>query len=367
MSKIDPKVILISQFPLPYSNIGSWTTMYKNYFNDQHLIDQIVCPSPSERFPNVNYKIVENSLVDKVKRKASKNRYLSYLKALEELIEREGKYIIQLVDNFGLATELENFLVNNKLRDNCYVQFFYHGFAPFYGNFQSRGFFEFIDEMVVLTNACYNEHKSYYNILPCMFSILPNGVDTSKFYIVSEDEKLALKKKHFVEGKYVFLWCSQDRPKKGLDLILKAWKLVRQDYKNAELWVIGSDKQLVIDGVKFLGRIPNNSLPEYYQTADCYLFPTLCHEGFGLSLVEALHCGNYCIASALGGVPEVLDYGCYGRLINNPHFIEEWVEAIKSVLEENYKQPTKISKEMYSSSMWNKNMNRIISKAKQLI
>ena len=56
-----PQVILISQVPLPYSQIGSWTTLYQNYLADNHQIDYIVCEKPEYFFPEVKYCIVENT------------------------------------------------------------------------------------------------------------------------------------------------------------------------------------------------------------------------------------------------------------------------------------------------------------------
>ena len=106
-----------------------------------------------------------------------------------------------------------------------------------------------------------------------------------------------------------------------MHLILDAWKRVYAQRQDIILWVIGCEPKSPQEGVMYLGRILNDELPSYFQASDCFLFPTLCHEGFGLSLIEALHCGNYCIASALGGVPEVLQYGKFGKLIENPHFV----------------------------------------------
>jgi glycosyltransferase involved in cell wall biosynthesis len=96
------------------------------------------------------------------------------------------------------------------------------------------------------------------------------------------------------------------------------------------------------------------------------LFPTLCHEGFGLSLIEALYTGNYCIASALGGVPEVLQNGQYGKLIENPHFIEEWIDAIDEFLHRKNDQNLVLPKDMYSADLWKQNMDKLIIKAKEL-
>ena len=361
-----PKVILISQVPLPFSEIGSWTTLYKNYLNNEHQIDYIVCEQPNELFEKVQYSIVANNFYTKIKKRWKKNNYLGYLEALEKLLNSNEKYIIQIVDNFGIVKPLLVFLERKKLRSNCYLQFFYHGFPPFYGNFESRWFFESIDEMVLLSYDSYVEHKKSYTNLPTRFSVLHNGIDTTKFFPLLLQEKLILKKSKGVDGKKVFVWCSQDRPKKGLHILLDAWKRVYESNNNMVLWVIGCEPKIPIEGVYYLGRMPNDELASYFQVSDCYLFPTLWHEGFGLSLIEAMHCGNFCIASALGGVPEVLQYGKLGKLIENPHFVSEWEKAILDFIE-NPKQGASIKPELYSSRSWSDGMDKIIMEAKKYL
>lgn len=358
-----PKVILLSQVPLPFSMIGSWTTLYKNYLNGNHQIDYIVCEQPNEFFENVQYSLVANNLRIKIKKKWNKNKYTGYLEALGKLLKPQENYIIQIVDNFGIVKPLLTFLESKKLRSNCYLQFFYHGYPPFYGNFESRWFFESIDEMVLLTYDSYLEHKKSYTNLPTRFSILHNGIDTSKFYPLSQEKKEKMKESKGVVGKKVFVWCSQDRPKKGLHILLDAWKRVYEEKYNMVLWVIGCEPKKPVEGVQYLGRIPNDEMASYFQMSDCYLFPTLCHEGFGLSLIEALHSGCYCIASAIGGVSEVMQYGKLGKLIENPHFISEWEVAIEEYLTGNvivFDFPTNL----YSSQNWKVGMNSIIKQAK---
>jgi L-malate glycosyltransferase len=369
-----PKVILISQFPLPYSKIGSWTTMYKKYLEGYHKIDFIVCPEPENLFPNVDYSYVSSSFKMKFLKKVTKNRYLGYFKALEQIIEPNQKYIIQIIDNFGIVKPINDFLLNKQLRKLCYLQFFYHGFPPFHENFHGRWFYETIDEMILLTQDSYQAHKNYYTVLPCQFNILHNGVNSSQFYPLKSIEKTSLRKKIKVqENKLIFIWCSKDRPKKGLDLILKVWKLLIEKNNDIELWVIGNDRIIDLKQVKNIGRVPNNELAKYYQLADFYLFTSLCHEGFGLTLAEALKCGCYCIASNNGGIPEVLNYGQYGKLIENPNFIDEWIEEIEnSILEytnngNNNPYLESLPNNLYGLEEWCLKMNLIIDNTKKLI
>lgn len=358
-----PKVVLISQMPLPYSKIGSWTTLYKNYLKKDHKIDYIVCPKPEELFDGIQYSFVNFTFISKLRSKLLKRKNLEYFHALDKLISPDEKYIIQIIDNYGMIKPLKKYLSSKGILNKYYIQFFYHGYPPYVQQASGLDFYEIIDEMILLTNDSYALHKKEINVLPNYFSILPNGIDTEKFKKIADFEKIKLKQQLNLDNKKVFLWCSNDRPKKGLNLILDVWKNVYTSYDNIVLLVIGCDPREEMDGVLFLGKIPNDNLPKYYQLSDCYLFPTLCQEGFGLSLIEALHCGNYCIASALGGVPEVLQYGKLGKLIENPHFVPEWENAIKDFLEGKLEM-TEFSSELYSMENWNSGMNKIIEDAK---
>ena len=360
------KVILISQFELPFSKIGSWTTMYTNYLSSSNKIDFVICPKPNQEIKTVNYVFTDKSLSEKVINKLVKKPYQNYLKALEKILENDTKYIIQIIDNFGIVSPLHEFLTRNNHRQNCFIQFFYHGFDPFFGNFQSRPFFEHIDEMVLLTKSSYEEHLKYYTVLPCSFRILHNGVDTNLFHPVNPEVKHILKTKLQLENKIVFIWCSNDRPKKGLKFLINLWKKISKKHTHIHLLVVGNKLEIKHPAITSLGIILNNKLPAYYQMSDYFLFPTLCKEGFGMSLIEALHCGCYPIASALGGVPEVLEQGKFGSLIQNPNFYIDWEQAIEEVI---IKKTilSEFSSQYYTLEQWCENQNKLIEETKGLI
>lgn len=360
------KVVLISQKPLPYDKIGSWTTLYKNYLTDNHSIDYIVCHKPSIDLFQVDYSFVLPTLYSKIKKWITKKYYLDYIEAVLKIVDKKEKYVIQIVDNFGIVKPLQEELVKRGLRGNCYLQFFYHGFSPFCKNIEQSWFFEYVDEMVLLTYASYLEHKKYYTELPARFSVLHNGIDTKKFQPLSPEVKKQIRAEKGIEDKKIFLWCSQDRPKKGLHIVLNAWKFIEEKYPDAELWIIGTEKKQDTHSVKYFGRIQNHLLPEYLQVADCYLFSSLCHEGFGMSLIEALHTGNYCIASENGGIAEVLGEGKFGKLIQYPNIVNHWVDAIREFLEKPL-EFEKIPEQMYSTVEWNRMMNELVSDAKKYL
>ncbi len=358
-----PEIILFSQIPLPYSKIGSWSTLYDNYLSQNHQIDFLICEKPEEFYSNIQYIFVENNLFSKIKSKITKNNFLAYQTAFSRIIKKDKKYIIQIIDNTGLAKHINQFLIKNKLRNQFYIQFFYHGFMPIDNVNNSNNFYEKIDELILLTQLSYDFMKLNCNVITPKISILNNGIDSKKFFKISNSEKLEFKNSLGFNDKKIMIWCSQDRPKKGLHIILEAWQTIHKNNPNTILLIIGCEPRMPQEGVRFLGKIPNNDLPKYYQIADVYLFPTLCQEGFPMSLTEALHCGCYCIASKMGGVPEVLNSGKWGVLIENPNFVSEWITSIQDFLDNNTK-PFEFINNVFTTKNWNQEMNTIIENAK---
>src|SRR5204863_10071242 len=56
--------------------------------------------------------------------------------------------------------------------------------------------------------------------------------------------------------------------------------------------------------VQFLGFVPEDELPLWYNAARLFAFPSL-YEGFGLPVLEAMACGTPVITSTAASLPEV--------------------------------------------------------------
>jgi len=67
--------------------------------------------------------------------------------------------------------------------------------------------------------------------------------------------------------------------------------------------------------VRFLGTVPQPTLIDTYRGADLLVLPSVWQESYGLPVAEAMACGIPVLASASGGVPELIDDGMTGRLV----------------------------------------------------
>lgn len=58
--------------------------------------------------------------------------------------------------------------------------------------------------------------------------------------------------------------------------------------------------------VRFLGRVPDEQLPNVLRAADLFVLPTRSMEGFGLVTIEAMACGVPVVGTDNGATPEIL-------------------------------------------------------------
>jgi glycosyltransferase involved in cell wall biosynthesis len=328
------KTVLISTASLPHEGIASWTTELNYLLKRENELDYVIGPhSNIEIEKPIQISIDKVSFLDKVKGKFNyTNRFNPYIRGLKKVLKLEDKIILQVKDNYGLLKAVLSFIKKSQLRKRVYIQYHYHSFMPFSNE---EFLLEQIDELVLLTEKSYEKIKKDTNSLPVRISINNDGVDSNLFKPVDKKTKLSLRKDlNLSSQKLIFIWCSQDRKKKGIDITLEIWERIYAENKNIELLVFGLNKNFNVKGVKNMGPVPNATLVNYYQTSDFYLFPTLCYEGFGLSLAEALKCGSYCIASNFGATSYILNNGEYGKLIDRPNMINNWVEVIEESIVE---------------------------------
>ncbi len=67
--------------------------------------------------------------------------------------------------------------------------------------------------------------------------------------------------------------------------------------------------------VSFHGPVAHSTLNNYYRKADIVVLPSVCNEAFGMSLIEAMACGRPTVATRAGGIPEVVEAGKTGLLV----------------------------------------------------
>jgi glycosyltransferase involved in cell wall biosynthesis len=80
--------------------------------------------------------------------------------------------------------------------------------------------------------------------------------------------------------------------------------------------------------VEFIGEISEHEKPDFLGNAQALLFPIDWPEPFGLVVIEAMSCGTPVIAWRSGSVPEVIDHGVTGWIVDS---VESAVDAVRRV------------------------------------
>lgn len=158
------------------------------------------------------------------------------------------------------------------------------------------------------------------------------------------------------EQEKVFIHVSNFRKIKNVDQIVEAFFAVRQQIA-AKLLLVGDGPEMsritnlvkespYKDDVLFLGRQDN--LSELYSISDLMLLLS-SKESFGLVLLEAMACGVPGIGTNIGGIPEVIDHGHTGYIVeeNDTQAVAQYAlqllqnEALLAQFKSNAKQAVK--------------------------
>lgn len=133
--------------------------------------------------------------------------------------------------------------------------------------------------------------------------VVPGGVDP-RFNPRVDPEPL--QRRLGLDKPYV-LTVGDRGPRKNLDALRPAVAMLRKD--GIEVVVAGGGRghQLgtTLEGARDIGYIPDDDLPALYAGARAFVLPSL-HEGFGLTVLEAMAAGVPVVASSRGALPEVV-------------------------------------------------------------
>lgn len=119
-------------------------------------------------------------------------------------------------------------------------------------------------------------------------------------------------------GSKQILFNGSDFKRKGGDLVLAAFKKVKQKIPEAKLVIVGNNLSIEQDGVYNPGYISSAStMKNIFLETDLLMAPSIC-EPFGIFSIEAMNFGVPCIVSDNGGMSEFIDHELNGIVIPQP-------------------------------------------------
>jgi glycosyltransferase involved in cell wall biosynthesis len=158
-------------------------------------------------------------------------------------------------------------------------------------------------------------------------SLMLNAVDTQRFSFDKRIRDETRNKLGLSEKDFVIFNAGRIEKQKGLQRLLECIPLLKKKDLQFHIFIAGdgSYKTKLTEIVKnhnydhlvtFLGRVDHELLPKYYNMADVFVLPSE-KEGVPMAILESIACGTPVVANRVGGIPEFLNDGINGMLLND--------------------------------------------------
>ncbi|RLC82367.1 MAG: hypothetical protein DRI61_02490 [Chloroflexi bacterium] len=170
--------------------------------------------------------------------------------------------------------------------------------------------------------------------------VIHNGVDADLF--APSDPDPELRTTLGLDRGPIVGFVGEARAKKGVGRLLRIFPRIHEA-TGAQLVLIGSARKDAQEMLDFFRRRhpevpltvvppqPHEEMPRYYALLNVVVMPSL-RDGLPNTLLEAMACGRPVIASAVGGMMDVITDGIDGILLP-PRDDDAWVEAITRILQ----------------------------------
>ena len=176
------------------------------------------------------------------------------------------------------------------------------------------------------------ELLNYYKIPEDKIRVIHNGVDVNKFKPASDKRKVKAEL-GFNPDDLAIVSVGRLYARKGLFTLIESMPAVVKRFRNAKFIISGkgqsdemhkliahAEKLGVKNNIIFTGYYPDKKLPKLYQAADVFAFSTF-YEHHPFAVLEALATGLPVVTTTVGGIPETIENGKNGFLVEpfNPH------------------------------------------------
>ncbi|WP_175493868.1 glycosyltransferase family 4 protein [Microvirga guangxiensis] len=218
-------------------------------------------------------------------------------------------------------------------------------------------------ELVCLTNQAKAMALKYAPTKIKSVHVIPNGLNLSEW---SSDRRVA--KGDASDKPMIMLSVAVLRRMKGIHHLIRAHGVLSRRYPNLHLWIVGDGPER--ENLEYEAELAGNSdkvffaghrsdVRELMQSADLFVLPTLI-DALPTVIIEAMAAGLPVIASRTGGIPEMVDDGETGllvepanendlisaceRIIQSPKFAESLGRAARDSVERNFDLNTQVER-----------------------
>jgi len=199
------------------------------------------------------------------------------------------------------------------------------------------------NKIIAVSHFTKRELLEYYKVPEEKIRVIHNGVDVNKFK-PAQDKRKVKEELGFNPDDLTILSVGRLYARKGLFTLIESMPAVVNRFKNAKFIISGkgqsdemrkliahAEKIGVKDSIIFTGYYPDKKLPKLYQAADVFAFSTF-YEHHPFAVLEALSTGLPVVTTSVGGIPETIESGKNGFLVE-PFNPKQFADRILYLLE----------------------------------
>ena len=196
------------------------------------------------------------------------------------------------------------------------------------------------DEVITCSRAMREETALLFDLDPVRITVLHNGIEPHRWTVPGQAVDAA-RARYAPDGAPLLLFFGRLEWEKGVQDLIAGLREIRGTHPGTRVVVAGrgrmADRLLaqarrlrVRRALHFAGHLPDGELAALLAAADAVVLPSR-YEPFGIVALEAAAAGAPLVASAAGGLAEVVVHGETG-LAFEPGDVEGLVRAVQAVL-----------------------------------
>ena len=185
---------------------------------------------------------------------------------------------------------------------------------------------EMADAVIAVSEGTRRDVEKLFQIDPARLHIIYNGIDPAEYQAITT--RSVLDRFGIDSSKPYALFLGRITRQKGIIHLVNAIKHLDPGFQivlcagapdtpeiAAEMKAAVAQAQSQRDGIIWIDQmLDNKSKIELYSHAGVFVCPSI-YEPFGIINLEAMACGRAVVASAVGGIPEVVVHGETGYLV----------------------------------------------------
>ncbi len=198
-------------------------------------------------------------------------------------------------------------------------------------------------KIIVVSHFTKWELTKYYKIPAHKIQVIHNGVDIKKFQPAVDKRKVKVAM-GLNPDDLAIVSVGRLYARKGLFTLIESMPDIIKKFPKAKFIISGkgqsdemhklnahAERLGVRGNIVFTGYTPDRELPKLYQAADVFAFSTF-YEHHPFAVLEALATGLPVVTTTVGGIPETIDSGKNGYLVE-PFNPRQFSEKILRLLE----------------------------------